>query len=257
MVRRVVGAEVWCARCQATRRATRAGTYGWRQQRRQLLRCEVCRHRFAEPLPRAAIIPGSTCVECLNGLSAHQGHPHPRTCEFSAAVIARALARAASGKSYRSSGEKARDDASRIRRAASRVAVPKEPWRQSGNLAMDWTETYAPALWEIYGPDRWPDVIAIDEKVVSGRALSASAQARQMWPASSKPVGQSASGMGGRRLFTIMGATGYEGRAAGKPSASASVGLRRETHGQSPQRLLSEPRRYTNSLSSKTEPVIP
>ena len=223
MARRVVGIETWCPTCKATRRATRAGTYGWRQQRRQLLRCEVCRHRFAEPMPRAAIVPGSTCAECLNGLGPHQGHPHPRTCEFSAAVIAGALAHAARGTSYRGAGEKARDEATRVRRAARRVAVPKEPWRQSGNLVMDWTETYAQPLWAIYGPERWPDVIAIDERVVSGRALSAAAQARQMWPGSSKPVGQSASGMGGRRLFTIMGATGYQGRASGQPWLFQSV----------------------------------
>jgi hypothetical protein len=217
VVNRVLGVEVWCRACGATRRATRAGTYGWGTPKRQLLRCGTCGTRFAEPMPRAAIVAGSTCVECLNGLGPHQGHPHPRTCEYNAAVIAAALVAAARGTSYRLAGEKARARASRVRRAAPRVAAPVEPWRQSGNLVMDWTETYAAALWDIHGPDAWPDVIAIDELVVSGRALSASARARQKWAPGGLPIGRSASGRGGRRLYAIIGATGYAGRAAGQP----------------------------------------
>jgi hypothetical protein len=174
-------------------------------------------------MPRAVIAPGTTCVECLNGLGAHQGHPHPRTYQFPANTVATALAAMGHGDTYRDAGEKARA-ATRVRKVPRPVRA-KTPWRQSGNLVMDWVEIFAGQLWERFGPTSWPDVIAVDELIVSGPALSSSARARQMWPQSSmptppavgNPAGQSASGKGGRRLFTILGATGYLGRAAGRP----------------------------------------
>jgi len=211
-MRQALGVEVFCQRCGRERRCVRAGTYGAGGQRRQLLRCSTCGHHFAEPLPRAVVPAGATCVECLNDLGPHQGHPHPRLYEFSAPTIAQALVRVASGRSYRASGELVRARTGRRRRNA-RATPKRAASRENGNLVMDWVEAFTTPVWAEHGHTSWPDLIAVDEHIVGGHALAKTP--KPMFPASSKPppgprtnraLGR---GKGGRRLFTIIGAEGY------------------------------------------------
>lgn len=88
------------------------------------------------------IAAGSTCIECLNGLGPHQGHPHPRKYHFTAPVVVTALGRIATGTSYRGAGEHVREKNDRLRRIStvsktSGVAT-KYPWRHWSATVRTW-----------------------------------------------------------------------------------------------------------------------
>lgn len=225
-----------CPKCEITVPVVRAGTYGWRGQRRQLLKCQRCSHRFAEPLPRAVITTDETCLECLNPLGKHQGQPHPRGYHFPARIVAQAMvsaAQAGKGNSYRSIGERVRKRAGRIRYNKKAGGVVAPPARESSTLIADWVEAIAPVLWQEHAPTSWPEMIAIDELDIRGRSASSKRKAALMFPESSKPSAdpteddeargpdllgaRPASGKkrGGRKLFAVLGAEGYP--RAGRP----------------------------------------
>jgi hypothetical protein len=127
-------------------------------------------HKFFEPLPRLVREGegGHACPECATRLEPWEGQPKPRLYGFSAREVALTLTWVATGTSYR-------DASARIRTRAGREldtapthqrqpgkAYPVAPNRH-GQLASDWTETFARVLWEAYAPAEWPATVLLDE----------------------------------------------------------------------------------------------
>ncbi|MFC0439633.1 hypothetical protein [Kutzneria buriramensis] len=105
-------------------------------------------------------------------------------------TVAAALARVATGASFRSTAALVRDQAGRTRLAPQRQRGRKftDPNRH-GQLISDWVAVFAPVIWQAYAPTVWPPRLILDE---SGFRASAAQPAARGTP-----------------LFSVLGAVGY------------------------------------------------
>lgn len=149
--------EVTCPRPGHDRsRIVRDGLYGAPGHRRQMYRCSPANgerpHRFAPVLPRLCAHDGVRCLECEHVLARDEGPQVPRTYLYSARDIAEALRTVGAGQSYRE--------------ATARIRVPAQRERpdgtRHGQVLGDWTEVFAPLLWERLGPRVMPERLICD-----------------------------------------------------------------------------------------------
>lgn len=172
----------------------RAGWYGRAGQRRQRWWCTPAdgspRHRFTEVLPRLSGCGEATCPECATTLEAWEGQPAPRLYGFSVRTVATALARIATGASFRSTAALIRTEARRLRPVPEQVRGRKfyDPNRHA-QLVSDWVAVFAPVIWQAHAPTTWPGRLLLDE--FGFRA------------------GASPANLRGTPLFSVLGAVGY------------------------------------------------
>lgn len=84
------------------------------------------------------------CDQCERAFASHEGPPTPREYWFSAHDIARTLKALGSGKSYRDSAKEIRELTGRAQGSRGKDHI------RHGQLAGDWTEVFAPVIFEHY-----------------------------------------------------------------------------------------------------------
>lgn len=143
------------------------GRYGKPGHRRPRYRCYPSGvggngqrwHRFTEPLPRQMTV-GGLCLECERTVHPSEGPPTPRSYEFAARDIARALKLVGSGVTYR-------EAAAEVRRQANRMPLDeegRERYSRHGQLVADYVEVFAPVVFEPHRRSSWPaGSVVVDE----------------------------------------------------------------------------------------------
>ena len=144
-------------------RTVRAGWYGKDPYRRQRWKCVPANgasaHRFAEPLPRRAVLE-THCSECSTRLDQWEGQAGPRGYLYDAREVAHALALVAGGMSYRRTALSVRDA---DRKAEwNHVAGAVKRADATGQLVANWVDVFAPVVLAGELPGEWPERIAID-----------------------------------------------------------------------------------------------
>lgn len=97
------------------------------------------------------------CDQCERAFDSHEGPPTPRRYWFSANDIARTLVKVGQGVSYRSAARSIREIAGRVPGGNPRDNI------RHGQLAGDWTEVFAPVIFEHYRQelaDQYGEVMA-------------------------------------------------------------------------------------------------
>ncbi len=111
-------------------------------------------HRFSPALSRLAVDHGETCPECQALRGANRGDTNAaRGHRYTARVVAAALEALGAGQSYGAVGQWAREQArvghpERAQVSYLRSREETKRRRAAWRLAADWTETFAPVLWE-------------------------------------------------------------------------------------------------------------
>lgn len=150
-------AAVVCQRPGHVRsKVVRDGRYGTPGHKRQQYRCTPSNgdppHRFTPILPRLCVHGGERCLDCEHVIDRDEGPQVPRTYWYSSRDIAEALRAVGTGMSYIEVADSARKQARRTWRKP----------RAHGQLVADWTEVYAPVLWETFRPTRLPERLICD-----------------------------------------------------------------------------------------------
>jgi len=140
----------------ARSKVVRDGRYGTPGHKRQQYRCTPSNgdpsHRFTPVLPRLCVRGGERCLDCEHVIDRDEGPQVPRTYWYSSRDIAEALRAVGTGMNYIEAADSARKQARRT-------------WhkpRPHGQLVADWTEVYAPVLWETFRPTRLPERLICD-----------------------------------------------------------------------------------------------
>jgi len=152
------------------------GTYGAAGHRRQRYKCSPRgsgrSHVFTELLPREESWRGS-CEHCERVLERREGPKAPRRYQFVARGIAEALQALGAGDSYMHGARVARDRARRFRFDGQTGELRES---DHGQLLADWTEVFAPVVFEAHCPAAWPaeGSLLLDHLPFRVRALDAS-----------------------------------------------------------------------------------
>ena len=150
------------------------GTYGTAGHRRQRYKCSPQAgrpHVFTELLPREESWQ-SSCEHCERALQRREGPKAPRHYQFVARGIAEALQALGTGDSYMHAARVARDRARRFRFDGQTGELRESA---HGQLLADWTEVFAPVVFEAHRPTAWPTEgsLLLDHLPFRVRALDA------------------------------------------------------------------------------------
>ena len=132
------------------------GCYGTAGHRRQRYKCSPHAggrpHVFTELLPREESWQ-SSCEHCERALERREGPKAPRHYQFVARGIAEALRALGAGDSYMHAARVTRDRARRFRLDGQTGELRES---DHGQLLADWTEVFAPVVFEAHRPAAWP-----------------------------------------------------------------------------------------------------
>ena len=152
------------------------GTYGKPGHRRQRYKCSPRTgerpHVFTELLPREESWHAA-CEHCERALERREGPKAPRHYQFVARGIAEALQALGAGDSYMHAARVTRDRARRFRLDGQTGELRES---DHGQLLADWTEVFAPVVFEAHRPTAWPaeGSLLLDHLPFRVRALDAS-----------------------------------------------------------------------------------